>query len=81
MLSQQIVPIKMNLFRKLIDFLEGNDNSLRFDIINNRVSDGLRYITIADSKREMRNDFRNLNNDFNVTMNHIYEYGKEGRTK
>lgn len=66
----------MNLLRKLIDFLEGNSESLRFDVVNNRLHRDLRYITIADSKREMRNDFIRIRCDFDTTIKSS-KYGKE----
>lgn len=70
----------MNLFRKLIDFLEGNDGSLRFDVVSSRLHDDLHYMTIADSKEEMRNDFRRLRRDFDKTVK-ASAYGKESRTE
>lgn len=66
----------MNLFRNLIDFLEGNFESLRFDVVSNRVNNDLRYLTVADSKREMRNDFIRVRRDFDRTIKSS-KYGKE----
>lgn len=71
----------MNIFRRLIDFIEGNAESLRFDVVSERLRNSeLRYITVADSKREMREDFRRLRRDFDSSLR-AYENGKESRTK
>lgn len=83
MLLHQTIPTRssnMNLFRKLIDFLEGNAGSLRFDVVSNRLHDDLRYKTIADSKQEMREDLRCLRHDINKTIKASVN-GKESRTE
>lgn len=67
----------MNLFQKLIDFLEGNPGSLRFDVVSNRLhGDDLHYITIAESKRRMSQDFKHIRYDFNQSTKSA-AYGKE----
>jgi len=66
----------MNPFRKFIDFLEGNVGSLRFDVACNHIDNNLCYLTMADSKREMRNDFKRLRHDFDKSIN-ASKYGKE----
>lgn len=82
MLINQITPARnsMNLFRKLIDFLEGNAGSLRFGVARSRLHDDLHYMTIADSKKELRNDFRRLRRDFYKTVN-ASGYGEKSRTE
>ncbi|MCM1216537.1 MAG: hypothetical protein NC209_04000 [Alistipes sp.] len=72
----------MELLRIFVGFLEGSDNSLRIDVVKERMrNDELRYKTMADSKREMRGDMQRLLTDLKTAIEKTSQNGKESRTK
>lgn len=74
----------MNLFRAFLDFLADDRKSMRLDAVSERMRDefgDLRYKTIADGKRDMRDDMRRLHGDFRKAMNKASENGKESRAE
>lgn len=72
----------MNILRTVIDFLQGGDDSLRIDAARDRLrEDGLRYKTIADSKREMHGDMMRLRGDFHKAIKEASDNDKKSRTK
>lgn len=73
---------RMNIIKTVIDFLEGTDDSMRIDAVRKRVNtDDLRYVTIADSRREMRDDMMRLRGDFHKSIKKASEDVKTSRTK
>ena len=74
----------MNILRTFIGFLQGDDDSLRIDAVRERLhgrEDELRYMTIADGKREMRGDMMRLHGDFRKAINEASDNDKKSRTK
>lgn len=72
----------MNIIKTVIDFLEGTDDSMRIDAVRKRMhTDDLRYITIADSRREMHDDMIRLRGDFHKAIKKASENVKTSRTK
>ena len=74
----------MNLLRTIIGFFDDDPQSLRFETTARRVHSQLgelRYMTIADSKREMRGDVERLHRDFHNTIREASENDKTSRTK
>lgn len=74
----------MNIFRAFIGFLADSPDSMRLDATEKRVREqigDLQYKTIADSKREMRDDMMRLRGDFNKAIKEASNNDKKSRTK
>lgn len=73
----------MNIFRAFIGFLSDSPDSMRLDATSKRLRDNndLRYMTIADSKREMRSDMMRLRGDFHKAIKEASDNVKKSRTK
>lgn len=70
---------KMKLLRTIIGFFDDDPQSLRFEATARRVRSELgelRYMTIADSKREMRGDVERLRRDFHNAIREASDNGK-----
>ena len=71
-----------NPFKILLRFLSGKPGSLRFRTVSiGNIAESLRYETIADGKRNMRDDLRNLGGDLKENINKIYKNGSQDRTE
>lgn len=65
----------MNPFSALLRFLEGKAGSLRFDSISSDSEMGeLKYETVADGRRNMREDMKRLNTDWNKSIKEASDY-------
>lgn len=74
----------MNIFRAFIGFLTDSQDSMRLDATAKRVREqigDLQYKTIADSKREMRDDMMRLRGDFHKAIKEASDNDKKSRTK
>ena len=61
--------LKMNPFSSLIRFLEGKAGSFRFDTLSlDPDLRDLRYESVADGRRNMREDMRRLNEDWKKSI-------------
>lgn len=75
---------QMKIFRSIMDFLAEGSNSMRLDAVKTRVRKeigDLQYKTIADSKREMRDDMMRLRGDFHTAINEASEKCQEEQSK
>lgn len=67
--------LKMNPFSSLIRFLEGKAGSFRFDSLSlDPDLRDLRYETVADGRRNMREDMRRLNGDWKKSIKAASEH-------
>lgn len=74
----------MNIFRTLIDFISDDPQSMRLDAVRGRVRQQMgdvRYLTIADSKKEMRGDMERLRGDFHKAIREASDNDKKSRTE
>lgn len=74
----------MNIFRTFIDFVSDDSQSLRLDAVSKRVREQIgdvRYLTIADSKREMHSDVVRLRGDFYNAIKEASQNDKKSGTK
>ena len=74
----QLSKQKMNPLIAFIRFLIGKPGSLRFGttVYDDDIRD-LRYDTIADGKRNLRDDMRRLGNDWKKAIKSVSENGKK----
>lgn len=68
----------MNPFTALLRFIEDKTGSLRFGIVSPTTPVGdLRYVTVAESNRKLRDDFKRVAQDLNNAMRTVSDYGKD----
>lgn len=69
----------MNPFKAFMNFLQGTTGSFRFDALPREYSfdELLRYETVADGNRNLREDLRRIGGDMRKAMNSISNYGSE----
>ena len=73
---------RMNIFRRLKEFIEDDPNSMRLGATRKRLRKyDISYCTIADGKRAMQKDMQNFYGDFYKAVKSASIYGKESRTE
>ncbi|MBE6305716.1 MAG: hypothetical protein E7082_07380 [Bacteroidales bacterium] len=75
---------RMNILQHFADILEVGGSSMNFIAVKKRVKDRmgeLRYQTIGDSRKAMRQDVKNIRADFNKVVNNELNHVKKSRTK
>lgn len=74
----------MDILRTVYDFITDDPQSMRLNAVRKRVREELgeiRYKTVADGRREMREDVHRLRNDFRKAVKQASEHEQESRTK